>query len=598
MNKKILCAVLCLSMAFGSLAGCGQKKETAPEASDTGNSESSGEETSGGEAPAQSTSENKYEEFLTVDVFDSHANYQGIQPGWFGEIVKQKFNMELNIIAPNVAGGGDTLFQTRSAAGNIGDIILTSAADGRLQDMVTAGLILDMADYMQNAENLKTYDAAIDYISGSLAKEPGKWCIPSEVSTREATVPLGGTEPNCGAFLRWDLYKELGYPEINTMEDLLPIMQQMQELCPTSDSGKPVYAFSLFADWDGDFMGNAGGLFCNYGYNTIGYVMDKVDGSEDPVDILSEGSDYLRTLQFLNKANQMGLLDPESTTQNYDTLYAKYQDGAVLYTLFPWIGATAYNTEEHTSQGKGFAMAEIKDQKIRNWGCYSLGNSEIVAMVGSKAKDPQRMVDFLDWLYSPEGIACGRDRYCGPENVLWEMKDGEPVLTELGEEAFFGGDATMPEEYGGGSWKDGSSQLTYKIVSDGETNPENGVIYNPLLWDSYNEKLTNPVIKDWQEKMGATTAIDFLEKNDQIMTSPGIRFAPEADSTEIATLRTQCSNIIKEYSWKAVFAGSDSEYEGLIAEMKEIVTGLGYADIVEVDMAKTMAQREVWDSAR
>ena len=79
MNKKILCAVLCLSMAFGSLAGCGQKKETAPEASNTGDLESSGEETSGGETPAQSTSENKYEEFLTVDVFDSHANYQGIQ---------------------------------------------------------------------------------------------------------------------------------------------------------------------------------------------------------------------------------------------------------------------------------------------------------------------------------------------------------------------------------------------------------------------------------------------------------------------------------------------------------------------------------------
>ena len=33
-----------------------------------------------------------------------------------GRIVKDKFNMELNIIAPNVAGGGDTLFQTRSAA--------------------------------------------------------------------------------------------------------------------------------------------------------------------------------------------------------------------------------------------------------------------------------------------------------------------------------------------------------------------------------------------------------------------------------------------------------------------------------------------------
>ena len=54
----------------------------------------------------------KYKDFITVDVFDSMANYQGIQSGWFAKIVKDKFNMELNIIAQNVAGGGDTLFQT------------------------------------------------------------------------------------------------------------------------------------------------------------------------------------------------------------------------------------------------------------------------------------------------------------------------------------------------------------------------------------------------------------------------------------------------------------------------------------------------------
>ena len=51
---------------------------------------------------------NLYEEFIVVDVFDSLANFQGIQSGWFAVIVKDKFNMELNIIAPNVSGGGDT----------------------------------------------------------------------------------------------------------------------------------------------------------------------------------------------------------------------------------------------------------------------------------------------------------------------------------------------------------------------------------------------------------------------------------------------------------------------------------------------------------
>lgn len=67
-----------------------------------------------------------YKEFITVDVFDAQANFQGIQSGWFAKVVKDRFNMELNIIAPNVAGGGDTLYGIRSAAGNLGDLVIVS----------------------------------------------------------------------------------------------------------------------------------------------------------------------------------------------------------------------------------------------------------------------------------------------------------------------------------------------------------------------------------------------------------------------------------------------------------------------------------------
>ena len=34
--------------------------------------------------------------------------------------------MELNIIAPNIAGGGDTMREVRAAAGNLGDLIISS----------------------------------------------------------------------------------------------------------------------------------------------------------------------------------------------------------------------------------------------------------------------------------------------------------------------------------------------------------------------------------------------------------------------------------------------------------------------------------------
>ena len=67
----------------------------------------------------------------------------------FAKIVKDKFNMELNIIAPNVAGGGDTLFDTRSTAGNLGDLVIVGMGNGRLQKLVKSNLITDMTPLLQ-----------------------------------------------------------------------------------------------------------------------------------------------------------------------------------------------------------------------------------------------------------------------------------------------------------------------------------------------------------------------------------------------------------------------------------------------------------------
>lgn len=406
MFKKLASALLCIALLASSFAGCsgGGESSASGESSTTSSSSTSSE----AETSATGTEEgsSKYEEFLTIDVFDSQANYQGIQGGWFGEIVKEKFNMELNIIAPNVAGGGDTLFQTRSAAGNLGDLIIYPAQGGHLQDLVTAQLITDMTPYLEGQENLETYMEAIEYTNQNNVEEEGIWATPSEVSTREATEPLTGVDPNSAIYLRWDLYKELGYPEIKTMEDLLPLFQDMMELCPTSDSGQKTYAISLFKDWDGDYVSNVAELSSMYGYDRVGYAFHKADGSGEIQDIMTPDSEYMRAIRFFNQANQMGLVDPESTTQNYDTLTGKYADGAVLYSQLPWHGAVAYNTEAHLSEGKGMYMAPIMDETIRQWGCYNMGNTEVVMMVGSKAQDPQRMVDFINWLYSPEGIAC------------------------------------------------------------------------------------------------------------------------------------------------------------------------------------------------
>lgn len=568
MVKKVLGLTLSGALVVSSMAGCG---------SSTG-------------ASGTEVSNEKYPETLTIDVFDSQANFQGIQTGWFAKIVKDKFNMELNIIAPNVAGGGDTLYQTRSANGNLGDLIITNLDKSRLKDMVTAGLVLDMSDYIGSCENLQGYKDAIDSAS-ALAETDGTWAVPSEISNQPATEPCEATEPTNAPSIRWDLYGEVGYPEIGTLEDLIPVMSDMQEAA-RAEGDQNTYAFSLFKDWDGDVMQNASALCALYGYEPMGFAMSKVDGS-DAQSVIDEDGIYMRSLRFLYEANQAGLVDPESTTQNFDTLQTKYKDGQVLYSLWPWLGSGQYNTSDNTAAGKGFATATIDDMQCLSYGSMPYGKMEVGIMVGSQAKDPQRMVDFIDWLYSPEGIMASAPQTgggCGPEGLTWEMKDGEPVLTDFGVKAFvdIDSDLVVPDEWGGGTWKDGVSTLNIKTVGVVDTNPDTGICYNYQRWDDYQQRIATKLSEDWSDHNdGALSAIEELDNKGLLLVLPGTDYATPEYSTDISTIKEQCKQVIVEYSWKMIFASDDADFEAQYAKMKETVTGLGYDDVLAVDMANS-----------
>lgn len=575
--KKALMTIVTSSMLVSMLAGCGSSSTPSATSSD-GNvaEEAKGELTEG---------QKKYPEQITVDVFDSQANFQGEQAGWFAKVVLDKFNMKLNIIAPNVAGGGDTLYQTRSANGNLGDLILTNANAGRLKDLVEAGLVLDMTDYLGSCENLNKRMDAIKETS-KLAEADGLWAVPSQISTNPPDAPEEATDPTNAPSLRWDLYKQLGYPKIGTLEDLLPVMKEMQELNPTTESGKKVYAFSLFKDWDGEIMQNAGAITALYGWQAQGFAEYNVATGEIQR-VIDDDSMYVRALKFWYQANQMGLVDPESTTQNFDTLSAKYTDGAVLYSLWPWFGASYYNTADHTAQGKGFQSAVIDDMKCLSNGNYTYGNNNFDIMVGSKAKDPQRLVDFIDWIYSDEGVEmnCGQaGNTCGPEGLTWEMQDGKPVLTEFGKRAFINIEdgLQVPEEWGTGTWKDGISALNYQPVGITDKNEE-GMDYNYSKWESVIELTQTALTKDWKEHTGAQTAIEYFDQNNWLAVKAGTNYSAPDYTTEVSAIKEQVKQIIVQYSWQMVFAANEDEFNSLLKEMQNTVLGLGYEQVFEVD---------------
>ena len=584
MKRRVISALLCFTLVATTLMGCA--KGGSEDGSTTSGTTNSGTTQEEGE------NHSKYEEFITVDVFDALANYQGIQTGWYAKIVKDKFNMELNIIAPNVAGGGDTLFQTRSAAGNLGDLIIAGTNNGKFQNMVKAGLIMDMSDLLKDKDIMKNYENAIT-VTNELVKEDGIWGLPNSISNQPPNVPSEGLDLTYGPYVRWDLYKELDYPKMDTLEDMLTVLKDMQDLAPLSDSGKEAYAISLFKDWDGNMMNNAKQPTCFYGYDEIGFVLAKADGS-DYQSIIDDESMYIRVLKFFYEANQMGLVDPESTTQNYDMLSNKYIDGQVLYAPWPWLGQSMYNTQERKEEGKGFMLAPIEDMQIFSYGAYSEGSSDTIMAIGSKAKDPERLADFIDWLYSPEGAEINGQSSgaAGPEGLTWEMVDGKPVLTEFGKEALPMSETIVPDEWGGGAWKDGLSTLNFKTISLIDIDPNTNEPYNYLLWESVLADNTTPLDVDWQTHMEAKTTLEYLEKNDMVLVAPGSSYVQPEEDSNISTLRNQCKSSIVDYSWKMIFAADDETFNSLLKEMQDTVNGLGYEEVLEVDMQNAQDQND------
>ncbi|MBN2984891.1 ABC transporter substrate-binding protein [Cohnella algarum] len=513
------------------------------------------------------------------------ANFSGEQQGWFAKLVKDKFNLNLNIISSNLEGGGDVKFAAMMASGDLGDLVVFGDDGQKYLDAIQTGMLLDwtkdglLDKYGQNM--LKYAPKAIEKNKANFGGGTGVYGIGFDVG-EDKDGPSEAKELTYHPNLRWDLYDKIGRPEIATMEDYLPVLKQMQELEPKSESGRPTYAFSMWADWDGNMMMNAKawaglhGFEETDGFNPGGFSLISAD-TDEVQGILDEDGYYLRALKLYFDANQLGLVDPDSPTQKFDDVVNKIKDGQILFSWFPWLDDT-YNTPERLAEGKGFHLVPFKEERTYSYGFDPYGGSRVWA-IGAKAEHPERVMEFLDWMYSPEGYMLSN---YGPEGMAWELKDGKPALTELGAAAMPSNETPIPEEFGGGNWKDGRNQInntTFKITA---TNPETGEPYDWMLWSSTLAKAPDKMEESWRAAMGAQTAKEYLEKNDMLAVVKPIftGTAPAVMSPELEQKKGQVATVIKQYSWQMIFAKNEQEFEKLKQEMIDKAKGLGYDEVL------------------
>lgn len=518
---------------------------------------------------------------LTITVFSNAANYQGEQTGWYGKLLKDKFNITLNILAPQVAG--DQLYKTRSAAGDLGDLLIID--NSQLEELIPAGLILDITDRIKNTKYLSKYvdnhfmpfNTAFDKVN----PEGKIYAMPTFIAD---TSPTAYSEeiPYSSPTLPWDYYKGVGSPKLNNLTDLLNVLKKMQEKYPQTSDGKPIVPITLWKDWDGGSMENVRWLSNWYGYeHPEGTSTIQLNAKGDIVPLIDDNSMYKKILQFYFDANQMGLVDPDSASQDWNKVAEKLTNKQVLLLWYSWQRGF-YNSIERGANGDGYTAVPIADTRlIQNSDAY-YGNGRVFA-IGSKAKDPARIMEFLDWFVSPEGM-----RYTtnGFEGFNYEKTaDGKFRLTEVGQTAFQK-NTPVPDEYGGGGYQDGQSKINSMIMGDFVIDPDSGEFYNNNYWSTTIEANKTALTTDWQNTFNAKNPTDYYQKNKMIDIVPNINTSFGSDSSDIKNKRSQTSDYVKNTSWKMIFAKSQADFDQLWVKMQTDVVGLGWNDVVASDTEK------------
>lgn len=556
-SKKLLLILLVLVFAISSLSliGCGKNEDA-------------GKEDSGDKNVVED--ETKSDEPITLTVYSQLANYSGEQIGWFAQVLKEKFNVVLNIVSD-----GDGVFVTRMESGNLGDIVIFGG---------------DSTDYLQAIDNGMLFDWNEDNLLeeyGPYIKENmGKALEKNAGLSPDGTVygfghGVATTANDHESFfyhpdIRWDLYRDLGYPEVGTLEDLIEVLADMKEICPKSDSGKETYGVSLFNDWDGAMVMFVKATGALYGYDEMGVGLYDVN-NQVWEGALQDGGMYLRSLRFYNQLFQRGLLDPDSMTQKYDGAAEDYQDGVAFFNIFNYMASILYNTEEHINQGKAMYALALGDQTTLTYGLNVFGGNRVWT-IGANSQYPELCMEIINWLATPEGRMTSEH---GPKGVTWDYdEDNKSYLTDLGLACRADKKTEMTDGYSG-TFGDGANQMNNITWSIDASNPDsNGETYNAETWASYNATLTSDIMNDWREFTGYTTQDEYLS-NRPYTVAVGTTYSESPMSEELDIVWEQVTGAIKDYSWKAIYANSDEEYDAIVAEMQQKADEYGYDLCVE-----------------
>lgn len=341
----------------------------------------------------------------------------------FDDPVAQKITEEtgVKLEISHPVGGDEQAVPLMIASGDYPDMIF---AKGDIGKMIDAGALLPLDDLIEErGENIKNmYGDQIDRLRNSL-DDPQIYHLGTGGVTN-IDMETSGTFQ-----IQLDVLRDQGYPEINTLDEFETALTDFLAENPTTEDGQDYIPLTLLgSDWRwlitvGNPSGFAAGLQDDGQWHVDEETSETVYKFQLP-----EVKEYFK---WLNHINDIGLLDPESFTQTYDTYISKLSSGRVLSIADQdWNISDAEQAlrADGNDWGLWAPLPVTLNEDILNPSTKDYGFTGTTGIsITSTSEQPEKAFDFLDWMASEEAQILVN---WGIEGENYEIVDGRRVQTD------------------------------------------------------------------------------------------------------------------------------------------------------------------------
>lgn len=563
-GKRWLSAALCVCMLVG-LTACGGKEGDSQDNSDIGDSR---------EEPVELT-------YCGTDV-----GAVGMEDSEVIDYLEEKLNIKLTFVeytsdqwaAALSSGELPDIFQVNNTG--------TTGVNMTLDEIIGNGYALELTDLIEEyGPNIRqNIPDILDYMRTYRSNGTGGlYGLTERVPVNNPEGKDVAVNYGIGFLVRWDYYKEMGYPEITNEDELLDVLKKMQEAHPTTADGKPVYAFGGFNDW---------GLwpyFVPYAFqhgwmNGTGYLVGP-DAEIQPM--FGEKSDiFKKAMNFLNKASRMGLCDPEMFTMKNTDFIQKHTNLQYLCMPCDWWDPQAAEVQKEQGvmeSDVGWRMIPGAFPEIYGGYPSRFGLSDRPTVISKNCEHPEEAMKLLDYLYSFEG---SRLLMSGIKGVHWEEVDGKKEYT----------DEVIQEKYTNGTEFTKRTGIGFFNCMTGLADiaiDENGQYLDLSKTEKAIEASLDEADKAFSEHYGVEYPAQAYEAETDITY---FNYEPinmmEPLNSDMQMISTQCETYYMTLAAELVNATSEEEFEEIWEKGCTELEAMGYNELMDAITSNVEAARE------